>query len=169
MRLTPARRHTETLGSYHWIFLALPTPLPETLINANPKFYFTHTIDNWTGARWKGLFDPLAMQSWIGQYDDPKVVLGALEDYRAGSSIDMDDDAQDTASERGGMVEMELLVLYSAHLGHRFEVQGVWKALAKGPLKIVKVGDEKTGHFLPIETDDTLKEMLEWMGRLQQK
>ena len=166
MRLTPSR-HRETLGSYHWIFLALPSPLPETLINANPQFYFTHTINSWTGTRWKGKLDPIAMESWVGQYSDESVVTGALEDYRAGASIDLDDDAEDTASAAGGALSMELLVLYSAHLGRRFDVEGVWKALAKGPVRIVKVGDEQTGHFIPIETEDTLKEMLEWLSRLQ--
>ena len=168
MRLTNSR-HRETLGSYHWIFLALPSPLPETLINANPKFYFTHTIDSWTGTRWKGKFDPSAMDSWVGQYSNESVVTGALEDYRAGASVDLDDDAEDTASVGGGAVGVELLVLYSAHLGRRFDVEGIWKPLAKGGFKCVKVGDEQTGHFIPIETDDTLEEMREWLSRLQKQ
>ena len=41
--------HAETFIYYHWIFLALPSPLPETLISASPSFYFTHTINSWTG------------------------------------------------------------------------------------------------------------------------
>lgn len=31
--------HSETFKSYHWIFLALPSPLPETLIGNDPHFY----------------------------------------------------------------------------------------------------------------------------------
>ena len=32
------------LGSYHWMFLAVPAPVPERLIAADPDFYIRHLL-----------------------------------------------------------------------------------------------------------------------------
>ena len=143
----------------------MPSPIPEQLFNGSTTF-FESNIDSWTGARWKGKFDPAAKASWVDQYLIPEVVTGALEDYRAGASIDLDHDEDD---ERAGTaaVSCPLLALYSVHLSNRFDVDGIWKDLGKASVRSLQVGDEKTGHFLPIEAvDETIKEVVEWMGTL---
>lgn len=112
--------------------------------------------------------NPIAMNSWTSQYNDKAVTFGALEDYRAGAGIDMEDDAIDVA-QNGGKVEMELLILYSVHLGRRFDVEGIWNKLAGKGIKVVKIGDEGTGHFLPVEANEqTSAEVIEWLGKLQE-
>lgn len=171
MKLFP-RYHVETFKSAHWIFLAQPSPLPETLIGANPNFYITQTIDGWTGKRHHQKFNPIAMASWVGQYDSPLVIQGALEDYRAGASIDLDHDIADEETVRGDGTEADvtcdLLVLFSVHLSRRFNVARIWEKLAKKGLRSVKVGDEQTGHFLPVEAiEQTTQEMVDWMKTLQ--
>lgn len=110
------------------------------------------------------------MDSWVGQYNDPEVVQGALEDYRAGASVDLLHDEIDSLDPSGGKVQTELLVLYSVHLGRRFDVERVWNALrgeGKG-IKVVKIGDEGTGHFLPVEAaKEVTKELMEFMKRCE--
>lgn len=102
----------------------------------------------------------------MDQYNEPAVVQGALEDYRAGASIDLDHDEEDERLGRA-TVECPLLVLYSVHLGNRFDVDGIWKDLAKGTLRSIQVGDEATGHFLPLEAvEETTREVVEWMAGL---
>lgn len=165
-----SNQHKETRGSYHWIFLSLPSPLPETLIGNDPNFYFTHTINSWTGTRFKGKLNPKAMKSWVSQYDLPENVTGSLEDYRAGNSIDQVHDKEDTDT-GNATIGCELLVLFSAHLDKRFNVAKVWEELAEDGgkrLRAVKIGDEETGHFLPVEAvEQTTKEMVEFLGRIE--
>ena len=38
------------LGSYHWLFLAQPAPLPERLIGRDSDFYLRHLLDRWGGS-----------------------------------------------------------------------------------------------------------------------
>lgn len=169
MKLFPSR-HYETFKSYHWIFLALDSPLPETLIGQNPAFYITHTIDSWTGSRHKNGLNPIAMNSWVGQYDSPDVILGALEDYRAGAGVDIDHDLEDEQRDggEGAKVHCSLLVLFSVHLRKRFDVAKVWEGLAGAELRCVHVGDEGTGHFLPVEAaEETAREMVDWIATLK--
>lgn len=73
--------HEELFKMYHWVFLALPPPLPETLIAASYKFYYQHTIESWTGSRYKGKMNAEATSHWIEQYQDPKVIEGSCEEY----------------------------------------------------------------------------------------
>jgi haloacetate dehalogenase len=154
--------HVETFRSYHWIFLALPSPLPETLINSNPSFYISHTLNSWTGSTIGSLAggEKRAWDSWVGAYGDENVVEGALEDYRAGATIDLVHDAEDE-----GVLDCPILVLYSVHLAKRFEVGAVWEKLGER-VEEHKVGDEGTGHFLPVEaTEQTCEYMIEWMKK----
>lgn len=169
--------HKETFGAYHWVFLALPPPLPETLISASSDFYFHYTIASWTGKRFKhddapesslkGVpsldFDPSALASWIDQYHDPAVLQGALEDYRAGATIDLVHDAEASG------VECPLLVLHSVYLGEGPDVKAIWNAepVDTTLLLVKQVGDEETGHFIPIEAaEDCAREIKEWLSGL---
>ncbi|GAA5957752.1 hypothetical protein JCM21900_004960 [Sporobolomyces salmonicolor] len=157
-------RHAKTLSAYHWILLALPPPLPETLISSNPSFYIRHTIDSWAGSRFKGKFDEDAMRSWTEQYRNEEVVTGALEDYRAGISVDLDHDEADerTGKER---VDCPVLALWSEYLAKTYNVGKVWEAL--GPLGGVegrRVGDGQTGHFVPLEaTAECVESLKGWL------
>src|SRR5262245_28254053 len=49
----------QALGSYHWLFLAQPAPLPERLIGRDPDFYLRHLIERWAGR--PDAIDPAAM------------------------------------------------------------------------------------------------------------
>ncbi|KAM0746319.1 alpha/beta-hydrolase [Meredithblackwellia eburnea MCA 4105] len=159
--------HRETIRTYHWIFLALPPPLPDTLIANSYEFYFTHTINSWTGTRWKGKYDKAALDSWVQQYSDPAVITGVLEDYRAGATIDLVHD-EENEKEGTAAVQVPLLSLYSKYLKNRFnDVDDIYRNLAKGPFRTKQVGDDETGHFIPIEAaEETTKEIIDWLKSL---
>lgn len=72
-----------------------------------------------------------------------------MEDYRAGASVDLVHDAE----KDGSTVTCPILVLHSQHLSRRFDVRAIWQAenIDKNKLEVAAVGDEGTGHFIPIE------------------
>jgi haloacetate dehalogenase len=157
-------RHAGTKTAYHWIFLALPPPLPETLISASSNFYITTTIDSWTGQDYKGTYNPEAMETWVEQYRDPAVILGALEDYRAGASIDLDHDEEDEKNGTDG-VDCPVLVLASHSLFQRFEVKKIWENIARQEgARVKQIGDEGVGHFFPLERgEETSQAVVDWI------
>jgi len=85
---------------YHWLFLAQPEPLPETLIGAAPDFYLDHTIASWSKDRSLAAFDPLALDHYRQLFRDPARLHAACEDYRAGQTFDLAADEADMAAGR---------------------------------------------------------------------
>jgi haloacetate dehalogenase len=86
------------LSAYHWQFLAVPAPVPERLIGADPDFYYGHLLERWAGQR--DALDPAAVADYLGQFHDPAVIAATCADYRAGASIDRADDAEDRRNGR---------------------------------------------------------------------
>lgn len=177
MGLAHQNNRHEAFAAYHWIFLALPPPVPESLISASSDFYFRHTIASWTGKGFKNdndlessaeaepslKYNPRALASWIDQYHDPAVLQGALEDYRAGATIDLVHDAEASS------VECPILELHSVHLEKGPDLQAIkdiWSSYLVDTtlLSVKRVGDEDTGHFIPIEAaEDCAREIKEWL------
>ncbi|CAE6473211.1 unnamed protein product [Rhizoctonia solani] len=187
-------RHDETKKSHHWIFLASPAPLPETLISAQPDFYYTFTMKSWTGSSALAAIDKAnAIAEWQKDSITPFVtkdpaayerIVAACEDYRAGSTIDIEDDLAsgvDPATfernkQDSGVTEaripvfsMPVLVLSSMHLRRRFPVDEIWGSLcARDGLRCAQVGDEGTGHFFVNEaTEETLLVSVPWLAQFK--
>jgi haloacetate dehalogenase len=98
----------KALSSYHWSFLAVPAPVPETLIAADPDFYIRHLLDRWVGR--PDALHPQAVAAYLRQFHEPNVIAATCEDYRAGASIDRREDGEDRA--RGAQVACPVLVLW---------------------------------------------------------
>jgi haloacetate dehalogenase len=98
------------LKIYHWTFLAQPRPLPETLIGANPDFYFRDKLAGWTKARDLSAFDPRALAHYLTAMRDPSRIHAACEDYRAGAHGDYEMDAADLKA--GNKIGAPLLALW---------------------------------------------------------
>ena len=86
-----------SLKAYHWAFLAQPSPLPETLINAHPEFYLHHTLKSWSQSSDLEPFTDSALETYRQQMNDPRRVAAMCEDYRAGATIDRQLDETDRA------------------------------------------------------------------------
>lgn len=98
----------KALASYHWSFLAVPAPVPETLISADPDFYIRHLLDRWVGR--PDALHPQAVAAYLGQFHEPSVVAATCEDYRAGASIDRQEEGEDRR--RGAKIACPVLVLW---------------------------------------------------------
>jgi haloacetate dehalogenase len=64
---------------WHWFFLAQPE-IPERVINADPESWYRGDPN---------LMGQANYEEWRAMLDDPAVVRGMLEDYRAGLTINL--------------------------------------------------------------------------------
>lgn len=132
------------LATYHWQFLAVPAPVPERMIGADPDFYVRHLIDRWAG-RAEAL-DPEAVADYVAQFRDPAVVTAACEDYRAGAGLDRDHDLADR--EAGRRIACPVLVVWGRGYSASAESPAsVWRTWAGQ----VEEAALDCGHFLAEE------------------
>jgi haloacetate dehalogenase len=140
----------EGLRIYHWMFLAQPHPLPETLIGCAPDAYLELKLTRWTGDKTLGAFDPRALSRYRAQLHDPQRLHALCEDYRAGAGPDVDHDEADRAA--GRRIAAPLLVLWGSAGIARGGTSplAVWKDWATD----VRGGPIDCGHFLPEENPE---------------
>jgi haloacetate dehalogenase len=133
------------LSSYHWPFLAQPAPLPERLIGHDPDFYLHHLLERWAGRA--HALDSAAVAEYERHFRKPSVIEAACEDYRAGASVDLEDDRADR--ENGRRIQCPTLVLW----GRRYlsakarSALDVWKPWADDVREVAI----DCGHFLAEE------------------
>lgn len=135
---------------YHWYFLAQPAPYPETLIGADPVYYFRHKAG---GLSQSGLsfFDPTAQSEYEAAFSNPAVIHASCEDYRAAAGIDLIHDEADLDQK----ITCPLLVLWGAKapMHKHYDVLETWRDRAVTP----EGHAIESGHFLAEENPtDTL-------------
>jgi haloacetate dehalogenase len=144
------------LSGYHWQFLAVPAPVPERLIGADPDFYYEHLLRRWAGER--GALDPAAVADYLGQFHDPTAVAASCADYRAGASSDRADDAEDRA--RGRKLACPVLALW----GRRYLKSSPLAAWRKWAEDVREVALD-CGHFVVEEKpEEAAAALLSFMG-----
>ncbi len=89
---------SRALQVYHWMFLAQPAPMPETLIGGQPAYWLDHTIASWTAARSLKGFDARALAHYRAFFSDPARIHATCEDYRAGATLDLAHDREARAA-----------------------------------------------------------------------
>lgn len=139
---------------WHWFFLIQPSPLPETLIGANPRAYVTGVL----GGRHAGLtpFPPEVLDHYVSGLSGADRAIGACEDYRASATIDIEHDLLDRANAR--MIQRPMRVLWAEHgvVQRYFDPLALWRRVAED----VSGRAVDCGHYLPEErTDEVLAEM----------
>jgi haloacetate dehalogenase len=135
------------LSHYHWFFMAQPAPLPETLIGADPEWFWRwHT----TRGPDTSFFDEGALEDYLRCFSDPDTIRGICEDYRAGATIDFDHDMADKAD--GRKIECPLLVLWSGSgsIDDWYDVLEVWGEWADD----VRGSALRCGHYLAEEAPE---------------
>ena len=95
---------------WHWTFLALPAPFPETMIGADPVHFWDAKTAPGTKAKNLSAFDPRAIAHYHAFFKDPARIHATCEDYRAGRTTDYDHDAADKKA--GKKIDCPLLVLW---------------------------------------------------------
>lgn len=147
----------KAMNAYHWLFLAQPEPLPELLIARAPVQYQDYTIASWTKSGNLTAFDERALTHYRAFYSQVDRVHATCEDYRAGATIDWDDDRAD--QEAGRKITAPTLVLWGSHgiPGHGDGPLKIWQGWAE----TVEGQEIDSGHFLCEEApDETLAALL---------
>ncbi|WP_342078834.1 alpha/beta hydrolase [Yoonia sp. SS1-5] len=130
---------------WHWYWLTLPHPFPETMIAADPAFFWLSKC----GAGSAGLrpFVQQALDEYLTAFGDMGAIHGACEDYRAAATIDIAHDDNDTA-----MLEMPLLALWGRDgaIEAHFDCLALWRERATD----VRGWSLPGGHYLAEECPD---------------
>jgi haloacetate dehalogenase len=132
---------------FHWLLLAQPAPVPETLIGQAAVFYLERALSSWSGAKGLESFDPRALAHYRAAFNEPSRIHASCEDYRAGATLDR---AYDEADQHAGhKIEAPLLVLWGTQGIPAGGVSplDVWRQWAND----VRGHAIECGHFLPEE------------------
>jgi haloacetate dehalogenase len=135
---------------WHWFFLIQPAPLPERLIEADPRAYLHDLMGRRSGAM--APFDPRALAEYERAIALPGTAHGLCEDYRASAGIDLAHDRADR--DRGVRLATPLLVLWGRDgVVHRcFEPLKEWRRIAD----CVEGAALPCGHYVAEEAPDAL-------------
>jgi len=135
---------------FHWFFLILPAPFPETLIGNN--------VDPWLkramGSVMPQFIEPDAYAEYFRCFSDPAAIHASCEDYRASASIDLVHDESDMDRK----ISCPVLVLWGANglVGRKYDVLAVWRDRATQ----VSGKGLQAGHWLAEEVpNETLAEV----------
>lgn len=135
-------RH-RAMSAWRYFFLAQPFDLPERLIGQDRSFYLRWTLAEWCAT--EGALTDDAIAEYQRSFDALTMHV-TCEDYRAGASVDLTDDAASDTTLR-----CPTLVLWSASgLGALHDVPAIWQDRA-GELRLVPLD---CGHFLAEERPD---------------
>jgi len=142
---------------FHWFFLTQPSPFPEKLIGADPKFFIEYQM----GRRHGGLqaFAPEAMAEYLRCFSDPAAIHASCEDYRAAESIDLEHDAADSATR----IECPVLALWGKHgvIDEQFDCLADWRVVARD----VRGAALDCGHYLPEEqAEEVLRQLQDFLA-----
>jgi haloacetate dehalogenase len=148
--------------AWHWMFLALAAPFPETMIGHAPQFFFDYRAAAGAKAKEASIFDPRALAHYHAAYQDSLRIHAMCEDYRAGRTTDLEDDDADRAA--GKKIACPVLALWGtaglpANAG--VDTLACWRDWAPD-LRGFAI---ESGHFLPEENSAaTAQALLEFFG-----
>jgi haloacetate dehalogenase len=127
------------LSYWHWFFLPQPHPFPETVIGADPEYFFFRG----GGER---LYGAEALADYRAACRRPSVIHAMCEDYRAGATYDRAADEADRGERR---IACPVQVLWGAKgaLPGLYDVLAVWRDWADD----VRGQAIDAGHFIPEE------------------
>ena len=132
------------MATYHWLFLAQPDGLPETMIGADPGWWVRESLRRWAAD--PGAFAPEAVEEYVRCFSDPAAIHASCEDYRAGATVDDEHDAADLGRRR---IACPVLALWGeAGIARRAEDPlAAWRPWCDN----LRGHGVPGGHFLPEE------------------
>jgi len=144
--------------AWHWMFLALPAPFPETLIGKDPRYFFDTRAAAGTKIKNLSAFDPRALAHYHAFFDDPVRIHATCEDYRAGRTSDLAHDEETRAA--GGKISCPVLAIWGAAGGIPVPL-ATWREWATD----VRGFAIESGHYLAEEAPEaTAKALLEFFA-----
>jgi haloacetate dehalogenase len=136
------------MRAWHWPFLALPAPFPETMIGKDPLFFFNWRTERGTKTKDLAVFDRRALAHYHAFFNDPVRIHALCEDYRAGRTTDLAHDEADRAA--GRKIAAPVLAIWGADGGIPAETDdpiATWREWATD----VRGFGIDSGHYLAEE------------------
>jgi haloacetate dehalogenase len=149
------------MGYYHWFWFAQPHPFPENIINASPKEWFRAHVSR--EPKDDRFFHPKALEDYLSAVQNPDMIRGMCEDYRAAATIDLEHDRQ--SRKNGQKISCPLLVLWGAKgkVGNWYQPLDSWRQYCATE---VTGGSVNSGHYLAEEApDDVLAHFFEFFHK----
>ncbi len=143
--------------AWHWMFLALPAPFPETMIGKDALYFFDTRAAAGTKIKSLSAFDPRALAHYHVFFNDPLRIHATCEDYRAGRTTDLAHDEETRAS--GQKITCPLLAIWGAAGGIPAETDAplaTWREWATD----VRGFALDSGHYLAEEAPEATAEAL---------
>jgi haloacetate dehalogenase len=148
------------MKTYHWLFLAQPSPLPEMMIERASIAFQDHTLSSWTKTRDLRAFAPQALDAYHRFFVEAHHIRATCDDYRAGQTYDLHaDDADFEADKR---ITCPLLALWG-DAGIPGDLQGPLDIWREWGTNVTGFAID-SGHFMTEENpEDTLNALLPFM------
>ncbi len=127
---------------WHWYWLIRPAPIPERQIGLDPRGYWIDKL--YRASIFQAPFSQQALAEYLDAFDDPEVIRGSCEDYRAAYSIDIEHD--DAETERTS-VPMHVLWGAKGAIEKHFDALTLWRKRVQN----VEGQSLPGGHFLAEE------------------
>ncbi|WP_031259950.1 alpha/beta hydrolase [Mesorhizobium sp. LNHC252B00] len=141
---------------WEWFFFIQESDFPETLLAANPLAFLRYEIGDLVDA---GSITQPAWQEYLRVLSHKDAMHGMCEDYRAGVSIDLQQDEADS----GKRIECPLLVLWATQnpIWLQFDMLDVWRGFARN----VQGAAMPSGHYMAEEIPEkVLNKVLPFLG-----
>jgi haloacetate dehalogenase len=142
---------------WHWFFLIQPPPFPERLILGNPELFASKFMTNTVvGSQ---VFHPDALKEYTDQLREREGVHGVCEDYRAGATVDLEEQREDI--EKGRKIQCATKVLWGKKglVGKKFDALQEWRPVATD----VEGEEMDCGHYIAEEQpEELLRHMRGW-------
>ncbi|KAG4032469.1 hypothetical protein MFRU_007g03710 [Monilinia fructicola] len=139
---------------WHWQFLSQPSPFPESAILADPALYAEKFLGP-GGVGGKGVvFHPEVRAQYEGLLRDEEALHGMCEDYRAGVSIDLEEQRRDRKA--GKKISCDVFVVWGRNGACETEfgnVVALWREVCGGKVEGYGVDG---GHYVPEECSEKL-------------
>ncbi|KAH8805064.1 putative epoxide hydrolase [Xylogone sp. PMI_703] len=136
---------------FHWFFLIQRHPLPETMISQNPRAF----AEMFMGGRHAGLkaFTEECFAEYVSVLENSDAVEAMCEDYRASSTIDMDEAREDIAAHR--LIQNPLRVMWGKYgvIEKCFKAVDEWAQVSTSHVDGQAV---ESGHYIPEEAPDVV-------------
>lgn len=128
---------------WHWFFLIQAAPLPEAMIQADPKNFWLRKCG--VSETDFGVFSEEVLEDYLTSFADPDTISASCEDYRAAATIDIDHDNQDGDRK----LDCPILVLWGQYgaIEAHFDCLALWRQRAR----FVEGEALPGGHYLAEE------------------
>ncbi|MEM6407272.1 MAG: alpha/beta hydrolase [Pseudomonadota bacterium] len=130
----------------HWFYLTEKFPLPERMIEANPRDFWDKKC--MFGAAGDGPFTKEAREAYHAAFENTDVIHASCEDYRAAATIDIVHDNED--GERKLTCPIKVLWGADGAIEAYFDCLGLWRQRAEFVIGKSLPG----GHYLAEELPD---------------